>query len=106
MKTSRRKFIEQGLKATLVTTLASPVLSHAANLAETTEAFQFKQFALPYAYNALEPYIDAQTMEIHYSKHHATYLKNINETMTAEKSMQKTKRIFSKRFLRCQRSPQ
>ena len=25
---------------------------------------------LPYAYDALEPYIDAQTMEIHYSKHH------------------------------------
>lgn len=28
---------------------------------------------LPYAYNALEPYIDAQTMEVHYSKHHRTY---------------------------------
>ena len=97
MKTSRRKFIEQGLKATLVTTLASPVLSHAANLAETTEAFQFKQFALPYAYNALEPYIDAQTMEIHYSKHHATYLKNINETMTAEKIEAKDETDFFKK---------
>jgi Fe-Mn family superoxide dismutase len=29
--------------------------------------------ALPYAYNALEPHIDAMTMEIHYSKHHKTY---------------------------------
>lgn len=29
--------------------------------------------ALPYAYNALEPHIDAATMEIHYSKHHKTY---------------------------------
>lgn len=31
---------------------------------------------LPYAYNALEPYIDAQTMEIHYSKHHKAYFNN------------------------------
>lgn len=34
--------------------------------------------ALPYAYNALESVIDAATVEIHYSKHHATYLKNLN----------------------------
>lgn len=39
---------------------------------------QFSQKPLPYAYNALEPYIDAQTMEIHYSKHHAAYVKNLN----------------------------
>jgi len=31
---------------------------------------------LPYAYNALEPYIDAQTMEIHYTKHHRAYFDN------------------------------
>ena len=37
--------------------------------------------AFPYAYNALEPYIDAQTVELHYSKHHATYLKNLNTAL-------------------------
>ena len=39
---------------------------------------QFTQKPLPYNYNALEPFIDAQTMEIHYSKHPAAYVKNLN----------------------------
>lgn len=34
--------------------------------------------ALPYAYNALEPHIDARTMEIHHSKHHNAYVTNLN----------------------------
>jgi superoxide dismutase, Fe-Mn family len=33
---------------------------------------------LPYAHNALEPYIDIQTMEIHHGKHHAAYVNNLN----------------------------
>lgn len=33
---------------------------------------------LPYAYDALEPHIDARTMEIHHDKHHAAYTKNLN----------------------------
>lgn len=34
---------------------------------------------LPYAYNALEPYIDEQTMHLHHEKHHAAYVKNVND---------------------------
>ncbi|MGM0702128.1 superoxide dismutase [Halomonas faecis] len=36
---------------------------------------------LPYAYDALEPHIDAMTMEIHHSKHHQTYVNNLNAAL-------------------------
>lgn len=44
---------------------------------------------LPYAYDALEPHIDARTMEIHYSKHHATYVTNLNKTLEGNADLQK-----------------
>ncbi len=37
--------------------------------------------ALPYATNALEPHIDARTMEIHHDKHHAAYVANLNKAL-------------------------
>nr|WP_221410114.1 superoxide dismutase [Ornithobacterium rhinotracheale] len=52
----------------------------------------FKLPNLPYAFDALEPYIDAQTMEIHHDKHHAAYTNNLNaaieDTPLAEKSIE------------------
>lgn len=36
---------------------------------------------LPYDYQALEPYIDTQTMQIHHDKHHATYVSNLNAAL-------------------------
>ena len=41
----------------------------------------FVQEELKYDYNALEPYVDARTMEIHYSKHHAAYTANFNKAV-------------------------
>lgn len=38
---------------------------------------------LNYSYDAMEPYIDAQTMEIHYTKHHATYVAKLNEAIAS-----------------------
>ena len=41
----------------------------------------YKLPELTYAYDALEPHIDARTMEIHHSKHHATYVANVNAAL-------------------------
>lgn len=41
----------------------------------------FELPALKYAFNALEPYIDARTMEIHHDKHHGTYTTNLNKAL-------------------------
>jgi Fe-Mn family superoxide dismutase len=46
------------------------------NLNKNIMAFELPQ--LPYAYDALEPHIDARTMEIHHSKHHNAYTTNLN----------------------------
>jgi Fe-Mn family superoxide dismutase len=45
--------------------------------------------ALPYAYNALEPYMDEQTMQIHHSKHHQTYVDKLNAALEGYDDLQK-----------------
>ncbi|RPI66729.1 MAG: superoxide dismutase, partial [Ignavibacteriales bacterium] len=42
---------------------------------------KFELPALPYAYDALEPYIDKMTMEIHHTKHHNAYVTNLNKAV-------------------------
>ncbi|MBT1702642.1 superoxide dismutase [Chryseosolibacter indicus] len=92
MKNSRRDFIEKALKVAAITTVGVPFVNTIGKAAiadnnntQSATALQFSQVKLPYEYNALEPYIDAQTMELHYSKHHSTYVKNVNEAIAAEK---------------------
>jgi len=43
---------------------------------------------LPYAFDALEPHIDARTMEIHHGKHHATYVTNLNAALEKYPALQ------------------
>ena len=86
---SRRKFVKDSLKATAITAIGAPFVldssaARASDLVGATPAFQFTQVALPYSYQALEPHIDAMTMDIHYNKHHAAYIKNINDAIAAE----------------------
>ena len=52
-------------------------------LADNSMKYPFVQEKLPYGYDALEPNIDKQTMEIHYSKHHAAYTENFNKAIEA-----------------------
>jgi Fe-Mn family superoxide dismutase len=46
--------------------------------------------ALPYAYNALEPHVDARTMEIHHTKHHQAYINNVNTALEGSPLANKT----------------
>ena len=43
---------------------------------------------LPYAFGALEPHIDAQTMQIHHDKHHAAYVNNLNKALDGHADLQ------------------
>lgn len=75
---NRRTFV----KASIMATAGAAIPLRGAF--SSPAAFQFSQIKLPYDYNALEPYIDATTMDIHYNKHHAAYVKNVNDAIAAE----------------------
>ena len=65
------------------------VESKAADVPAAAQAPQ--PFTLPklsYDYSALEPHIDARTMEIHYTKHHQAYIKNANEALKDHPELQ------------------
>jgi superoxide dismutase, Fe-Mn family len=75
----RRKFVKSVGLATAAAYIGQKVLANEqstvkSSVIEGKPAAEFPP--LPYAYNALEPYIDARTMEIHYDKHHRAYYTN------------------------------
>lgn len=96
----RKEFLSRSLKASMGAMVAGPVLLHANSCVSdggsdtmpeeepsmaNANPLVIVQGALPYSYGALEPYIDARTMEIHYTKHHAGYVRKVNEAIADEK---------------------
>lgn len=91
----KREFIKTSMVIGAGTLLSAPLISSCANSsAKGKGAFLaslipqgdegFKQMELPYSFDALEPSIDAQTMELHYGKHHAGYTKKFNAALKEE----------------------
>ena len=88
---SRRNFILTSAKAGLGLCIGSSVVSSCSASAHATTTVKsdkyktgFQQEPLPYKYDALNEAIDAQTMEIHYTKHAAGYASNLQDAAKAE----------------------
>jgi Fe-Mn family superoxide dismutase len=87
---NKRQFLKTGLLMSAGAAIAPSILRnkvYASDVSSSPSSLsgEFVQVTLPYAFNALEPNIDAQTMEIHYSKHHAAYTKKFNDSVKEEK---------------------
>lgn len=77
-----------GLGATAIRAASGGAATSAAGAPAVTS----QPFVLPkleYAYDALEPHIDARTMEIHHSKHHQAYITNANNALATQPTLQK-----------------
>src|SRR6187397_2275299 len=88
-RSSRRKFLQTTITGSMIAGAAAvlPGLESCKSPQKASTALPaipLEQTALPYAFNALEPIIDARTMEIHYTKHAAAYAKAIKEAVDAE----------------------
>src|SRR5687768_2715997 len=89
-KNTRRDFLKTTGKAGLAAALSFPVLTASAmddiapDYESSADDIGYIQTPLPYSYAAMEPVIDAMTMEIHYSRHASNYAKSLAEAVTAE----------------------
>jgi len=80
---TRREFLTVGGAAAVIAAMQAGSSAVAQAMAGGGQVTTHTLPELPYPYDALEPYIDAKTMELHHSKHHAAYVKGLNEAEAA-----------------------
>jgi superoxide dismutase, Fe-Mn family len=97
----RKKFLSHSIKAAFGTLFLGPLVLQASSCGEPAATgtndpgrgiasgadatrLELSRIRLPYEFNALEPHIDARTMELHYEKHHKSYEDKFKEAMEEE----------------------
>jgi superoxide dismutase, Fe-Mn family len=90
MITRREAIKAVALTAGALTVVPSFLQGQTSDSSTSGSTYPFKLAPLGYPYDALEPYIDAQTMQIHHDKHNGAYVDNLNKAMAqAPESIQK-----------------
>jgi len=86
-----RRSLLKGIGLTAAGCLAVPSLKAAIEQPQKpgVSPGPFSLPSLPYDYDALEPYIDAETMHLHHDKHHAAYVKNLNTALASAPDLAK-----------------
>ncbi len=81
MMTRRQALKTTALASAALATLPGAIAQTNSNAPAAAPSGPFTLPPLPYAYDALEPFIDAETMHIHHDKHHAAYVANLNKAV-------------------------
>ena len=90
MSFNRRQILRAGLGVASAA-LADKLVVSDAEAAQAPAGGKITVPKLPYAYDALEPHIDAQTMQIHHDKHHQAYVDKLNEALAKHPRLQQVR---------------
>src|SRR5471030_2199859 len=86
MMTRRQAIKTTALASAALATLPGAIAQTNSTVPAPAPTGPFTLPPLPYAYDALEPHIDAETMHLHHDKHHQTYVNKLNEALAKEPS--------------------
>jgi len=87
MLINRRQILGRGIAGFAALSVVGNLIPSLARAADGAGGFTLPK--LPYAFDALMPHIDAQTMEIHHDKHHAAYIANLNKALADQPELLK-----------------